>query len=152
VNERGESAVIDTLHSQYRRIIGEACALIGQPGQTESLLQGGQLQIGERQAWFVYNEDLDVGHVYVYVDIGVPAKVPEAYRELLRFNLQLLGSGVFGTTGLHPDTDHVIYAYRYPVAPSSSGKGLMESLLQVVNGLSVDALPKAVPDGKARTR
>jgi hypothetical protein len=150
VNERGGSD-IDTLQSHYRRLIEEVAALIGHPEQAEPLFHGGQLQIGERHAWFVYNEDLDVGHVYVYVDIGVPAKVPEAYRQLLRFNLQLLGSGVFGTTGLHPDNDHVIYAYRYPLAASSSGQGLMESLLKVVNGISVDALPTAVPDGTART-
>lgn len=133
----------DTLRFHYTRLIEEVAGAIGQPEAKDLLLEGGQVQIGDRAAWFIYDENLDLGYVYVYVDIGAPSSVPQAYANLLRFNLQLLRASLFGITSLHPDNGHVIYTYRYRLAPTSSGRGLIESLLKVVNGLSADALPGA---------
>lgn len=137
-----------TYDAHYRRLLEEVAIVLGAPEQKDQLLQTRQVQVGDYLAWFIHDEILDPGHLFVYVDIGVPApeKAADAYRRLLRFNMELLGSSVFATTGLRPDNDHVIYAYRYTLGPTSTGQGLMDSLLKVVRGLSLDNLPSAVPE------
>jgi hypothetical protein len=41
-----------TLHFHYTRLIEEVAGAIGQPERKQPLLEGGQVQIGERAAWF----------------------------------------------------------------------------------------------------
>jgi hypothetical protein len=119
-------------HTLYRKLIKELCERLGFL-QPDVLLNGGQLRIGLHLTSLVYDEKFDPGHVFVYVDLGLPPHdEPEVHQRLLRLNFDL-AAGARGVMSLHPENDHVLYAFRYPLNESSSSRELLNMLTLFIN-------------------
>src|SRR6266446_9317300 len=123
--------------SHHRRIVEELCAVLGQTANAHLLLEGGAMKIDKYAVWLVHDAPFDPGHMFVYVDLGVPSDPAVAYKRLLKLNFEL-GAGVRGVMSLHPENDRVLYTFRYPLTAASSGQDLLKTLLRFAGGVSPD--------------
>jgi hypothetical protein len=123
--------------AHHRRILGQFAAAAGLASKAELLLSGGAMRIENYAVWFAYDAPFDPDHLFVYVDLDVPADPVGTYKRLLKLNFRL-GAGLRGVMSLHPHNDHVIYAFRYPLVTASSGKDLLDTLLRFMGGISLN--------------
>ena len=125
---------IDDTQTHRRRILEELCGILGVSENVESLIGGGAMRLENYAVWFVYDERLSPEEMFVYVDLGAPVEPESAYKRLLKLNFQL-AAGVRGVMSLHPENDHVLYTFRYPLKARSSGKELLEWLVRFANDM-----------------
>lgn len=125
--------------THFKRVIGELCQQIGF-AEPETLFNGGKLRINENLVSFVFDETYNPGTIYVYVDMGAPDSArDDVYKTLLKVNFQLL-AGERGILSMHPKTNHLFYAFCYPLTEEATGLHLLDSLVRFIGGVGVEAL------------
>jgi len=142
MNERGRMSDPQT---QRRRILEELCIaldLTDIPAKLEMLLAGGAMRLEDYAVWFVCDDRLSRNEMFVYVDLGAPLEPQSAHKRLLKLNFEL-AAGLRGVMSLHPDNDHVLYTFRYPLTAASSGKDLLATLVRFAD--TVAQAPGAAP-------
>lgn len=130
-----------------RRILEEFCIALDLPNVPEKLamlLQGGAMRLEDYAVWFVYDDRLSRDEMFVYVDLGAPLEPQTAYKRLLKLNFEL-AAGLRGVMSLHPDNDHVLYTFRYPLSAASNGKDLLATLVRFAE--TAAEAPGASPAG-----
>jgi len=124
----------------FQRSVAELCELVGyaNPGL---LLDGGKFRIDDYTVSLIHDESYSPSELFVYIDMG-PAKAEDkegGYKVLLKINFELL-AGSRGAISIHPQTDHVFYAFRYKLDASSSGRNLLDTLIRFVGDVGIEAL------------
>lgn len=127
--------------THHRRIVEEFSVALGLPDKAETLLAGGAMHFDNYAVWFALDEPFDPDHLFVYVDLDVPVDPFNTYKRLLKLNFQL-GAGLRGVMSLHPDNDHVLYTFRYPLVVASTGQKLLETLLRFAGDISIKGEPE----------
>ena len=125
--------------SHFQRVIEELCQHIGF-SDPDMLMKGGKLRIDDYLVSFVFDEPYKPNTIYVYIDLGMPAEEREdAYKTLLKVNFQLM-AGERGILSVHPKTNHLFYAFCYPLTEDATGTDLLESLVRFIGGVGIEAL------------
>lgn len=128
------------------RVLNELCALVGFE-HAGALSKGAKLQIDNNVVTFVYDENLSPQKLAVYVDMGkAQSTQTRALEVLMKLNFSL-GVGARGVLSLHPVTDHVFYAFHYPLDTKASGQAMLDTLIRCVGdiGIDVQAMRELVP-------
>lgn len=119
-------------YSTYRRIVIELCdvAALSAP---DAILASGQLTIDDYRVSLYYDESIDADTLLAQVDLGeAPADARERiYRAALEINFNL--GPARGNLGIAPDTDRIVYAFRYPLDAVSSGRALLAALAEFIS-------------------
>jgi hypothetical protein len=128
---------LNALH--FTRVIEELCPLVGfsEPG---ILVEGGKLRVGDYLISFIFDEPYDSKNMFVYVDMGpLASNSDDTYKELMKINFEL-AAGTRGVLSIHPQTNHLFYAFCYPLDEASTGQYLLDSLTRFIDNIGTEAL------------
>lgn len=125
--------------SEYKRVVQELCKVVGFDSP-KTLLDGGRLRIDDFLVALIYDESFDPDLLQVYIDMGpLPDNRADVYKTFLMINFKLNASQR-GSLGVHPQTGHLFYSFRYRLDQQASGQALLDSLIRFVGDVGLETL------------